>query len=362
MAPKELITNGGFDDGTAGWNGNDIEATYNEGDYLGNGSNNRVAEMDGFRDQVTVMQQVVEVPYPTTTELTFDSALRTASNSNAGSEGFRVDILDSSGNVIATQSFFPTANTMQQYSVPVTFPDAGNYTVRFTELGPNDSLGPIVDNISLMVCFVAGTAIDTPDGPVPVESLQIGDLVSTEKGPRAIRWIGQRQITPEDIASSPRLRPIKISAGALGQGLPRADLWISRQHRMLVHSPLCRRLFDSDHALVAAHHLTALDGVDVDGTRESFRYIHLLLDDHAILTAEGAPSESLLLGETAWNALTDQARAELRALCPDLETDRAAPKSAAVLPVWRQQKRLARRLAADLAAQSAQSTMRIAAE
>ncbi|MAZ20548.1 MAG: hypothetical protein CMN19_05155 [Roseovarius sp.] len=357
-----MITNGNFNNGTTGWSGNDMEAHHNESAYLGNGSTNRVAEMDGYGNQVTVMQQVVDVPYATTTALTFDSALRTASNSNAGREGFRVDILDSNGNVIATQNVFPTANSLQPYSMPVTFPNAGSYTVRMTELGPNDSHGAIVDNISLMVCFVEGTAIDTPEGPVPVETLQIGDLVSTEKGPRAIRWIGQRQITPEDIASSPRLRPIKISAGALGQGLPRADLWISRQHRMLVHSPLCRRLFDSDNALVAAHHLTAVHGVDVDGTRQSFRYIHLLLDDHAILTAEGAPSESLLLGETAWDALTDQARAELRALCPDLEADRGAPKSAAVLPVWRQQKRLARRLAADLAEQSAQSALRIAAE
>jgi hypothetical protein len=223
------------------------------------------------------------------------------------------------------------------------------------------------EDIALLVGLVEGTAIDTPDGPAPIESLQIGDLVSTQHGPRPIHWIDAHQITPDALAANPQLRPVKISAGALGQDLPRADLWVSPEHRMLIHTPLCRKLFDSDHALVSAHHLTVLDGVEVDDSCESIRYIHLLLDDHAILTAEGAPSESLLLGETAWNALTDQARAELRALCPDLDTDRSAPKTAAVIPISRQQKRLARRLAADLAAElptetSGQALTDIAAE
>ena len=341
------MTSGGFDDPATGWTGADVDARMSQNLYLGNGRADRVVETDDAGNQITVMQQVIDLPEATTTALTFDSLLRPKPNATADSQGFRVDILDSAGHGIASQSF-PPSNTYQAYAMPVTFPEAGSYTLRLTELTPNVAV--LEEAISLLVGVVQGTAIDTPDGPAPIESLQIGDLVSTEHAPRPIRWIDAHQITPDDLAANPRLRPVKINAGALGQDLPRADLWMSPEHRMLIHTPLCRKLFDSDHALVSAHHLTVLDGVQVDDSRESVRYVHLLLDAHAILTAEGAPSESLLLDDTAWDALTDVARAELRALGPDLDTDRSAPKTAAVIPISRQQKRLARRLAADLAA------------
>jgi len=358
------MTSGGFDDPATGWTGADVDARMSENLYLGTGRADRVAETDDAGNQITVMQQVIDLPEATTTALTFESLLRPKSNATADSQGFRVDILDRAGHGIASQSF-PPSNTYQAYAMPVTFPEAGSYTLRLTELAPNVAL--LKEDISLLVGVAEGTAIDTPDGPAPIESLQIGDLVTTQHGPRPIRWIGAHQLGPDALAANPQLRPVKISAGALGQDLPRADLWMSAEHRMLIHTPLCRRLFDADHALVAAHHLTVLDGVEVDDSRKSVRYLNLLLDDHAILTAEGAPSESLLLDDPAWDALTDQARAELRALCPDLDTDRSAPKTAAVLPVWRQQKRLARRLAADLAADlpaetSGQTLTDIAAE
>ncbi|MBU2998212.1 Hint domain-containing protein [Roseovarius nubinhibens] len=357
------MTSGGFDDPATGWTGADVDARMSE-NLLGNGRADRVVETDDAGNQITVMQQVIDLPEATTTALTFDSLLRPKSNATADSQGFRVDILDRAGIGIASQTF-PPSNTYRAYAMPVTFPEAGSYTLRLTELAPN--MAVLEEDISLLAGFVEGTAIDTPDGPAPIESLQIGDLVSTQHGPRPIRWISEHQITPDDLAANSRLRPIKISAGALGQDLPRADLWVSPEHRMLIHTPLCRKLFDADHALIAAHHLTVLDGVEVDDSRKSIRYLHLFLDDHAILTAEGAPSESLLLDDPTWDSLTDEARAELRALCPDIDTDRSAPKTAAVIPISRQQKRLARRLAADLSADppaetSDQALTNIAAE
>ena len=61
--------------------------------------------------------------------------------------------------------------------------------------------------------------------------------------------------------------------GALGNGLPRRDLLVSRQHRMLVRSSIAGRMFGDKEVLVAAHHLTALPGVTsqfgpfIDGAR-----------------------------------------------------------------------------------------------
>ena len=159
MPQYDIILNGDFSNFAANWSGNDIEATYSEGAYLGNGSSNAVSEIDGHSGQTTVLEQSFTINNSVDTTLNFDTALRNASNGQAGSEGFRVDILDSSGSVLATQSYFPTQNSLTGRSLDVSFPSGGTYTVRFTELGPDNSLGAIVDNISLLVCFTSGTMV-----------------------------------------------------------------------------------------------------------------------------------------------------------------------------------------------------------
>ena len=105
MSKTEAIVNGNFDAGNAGWNGTDMETNHKESAYLGNRSANRVAEMDGHSKQRTVMAQNITIGSSHTTDLTFRTALRTASSGQAGSEGFRVDVVDASGRVIATQTY-----------------------------------------------------------------------------------------------------------------------------------------------------------------------------------------------------------------------------------------------------------------
>jgi hypothetical protein len=182
MPPTNLIVNGDFNGGNTGWSGNDLETNYSENAYLGNGSGNRVAEMDGVSGQTTVMEQSFTVANPLATKLSIDSALRTASNGQAGTEGFTAEILDSDGNVLSTVEILPTANTFTTFTLPVTFPAAGTYTVRLTEVGPDNSLGAIVDNIELMVCFAGTTRIATPTGTIAAKDIAIGDMIDTETG------------------------------------------------------------------------------------------------------------------------------------------------------------------------------------
>ncbi|WHP69702.1 hypothetical protein [Phaeobacter inhibens] len=61
---RDLIINGTFDSGSANWGGTDLETSYTENAYLGNGSSNRVAEMDGQSGQTTVMEQSFTVNNP----------------------------------------------------------------------------------------------------------------------------------------------------------------------------------------------------------------------------------------------------------------------------------------------------------
>lgn len=344
MPPTELIVNGTFDAGAANWSGNDIEDTNLESSYLGNGSSNIVAEMDGQSGQTTVMEQTFNVTNPTATELTFDSALRTESNGQAGFEGFTVEILDSGGAVIATTTVLPTANSFSSFSLPVTFPSAGDYTVRLTEVGPDNSLGAIVDNISLMVCFHGATRISTPNGGKLAREIAIGDLVETENGPKPVRWVGRRTITADDSASNEKFLPVKITAGALGQNLPKADLWVSRQHRILVSSPVCQRMFGHTEVLVAAIRLIDLPGVFVDSTKNELDYVHILFDEHEIVFAEGAPSESLLLNPEAKKAISPDAMEEIFSLFPELKGGHKIIEPAKQIPANGKQVQLVSRL------------------
>lgn len=317
---NELIVNGTFDAGSTGWSGTDLETTYPENAYLGNGSTNRVAEIDGFANQITVMQQTVAVQAPQSTILTFRSALRTASLGNAGIEGYRVDILNAAGSVIATRTVFPPTTAWQTYSLAVTFPSAGNYTVRFSELGPNDSLGAIVDDVSMVVCFVAGTRIKTDRGPRPVETLRPGDRVWTmDAGFQPLRWVGQRTLTQAEQQANPQLCAVEIASGALGPNHPRRRLCLSPQHRVMVANWKAQLYFGETEVLVPALSLVNGSSVTRAPPQEGLCYVHLLMDQHHIVNSEGVLTESFFPSEQALRAVSAQVRTELLTLFPDLQ-------------------------------------------
>lgn len=168
-------------------------------------------------------------------------------------------------------------------------------------------------------CFTAGVRLATAKGQRPVEKLSVGDLVETaDHGLQPIRWIGSRTLDAVDLAANPRLQPIRIRKGALGDRLPKRDLLVSPQHRMMVRSAVAQSLFGTDEVLVAAKHLTALEGVEVALDVTEITYVHLLFDRHEVVYAEGAQSESLYTGEQALRAVGEAARAEILALFPEL--------------------------------------------
>jgi len=164
-------------------------------------------------------------------------------------------------------------------------------------------------------CFVAGTRLATPEGWRLIETLAVGDLVMTQDhGLRPIRWIGSATCRAEGA-----LAPIRIRAGALGQGLPCRDLLVSPQHRMLLRSRIAERMTGAREVLVPAKKLLSLPGIETVHDMETVTYLHLMFDEHEIVFAEGALTESLLPGPQAIEALGPEAAAELRAIFPDLK-------------------------------------------
>jgi hypothetical protein len=241
-----------------------------------------------------------------------------------------VEILDSNGAVVFTQTVTPTSvGSFQNVTLNFDFGAEGTYTLSFTEQGPNNSLGTILDNISLMVCFTSGTRILTPDGEVEVDDLAIGDLVTTLDGnPQAIRWIGSKKLSRLDLIANPKIRPVLVRSDALGPGMPRTNLLVSPQHRLLVRSKVAQRVFGDLEILVPAQKLTALPGVEVVENCEEVEYFHFALEEHSIVVADGAYTESLYIGPEALNMLSKEAIEELRFLFPDLLDETAFPTPA----------------------------------
>jgi len=135
-------------------------------------------------------------------------------------------------------------------------------------------------------CFVTGTRIQTRQGEVAVEDLQIGDEVITAAGQlRPIVWIGHRRIICARHKSPHEVWPVRVSAGAFGDGLPTRDLWLSPDHSVCVNVV--------DEVLIPIKLLLNAATI-VQVPQEVVTYWHVELDCHDILLAEGMPSESFL--------------------------------------------------------------------
>ena len=193
-------------------------------------------------------------------------------------------------------------------------------------------------------CFTSGTLIETPTGQKSVENLREGDTVSGYEGEELIlRKVLRRVISARDLAINPKLRPICIMAGALGQNLPERDLLVSRQHRMLVKSKIVERMFGQEEVLLPAVKLLELPGIFVTEDVTRVEYIHLLFDRHEVIRAEGAPTESLFTGPEALKAMSPDAREEILTLFPEVAELNYEPEPARHIPPQRLQKQLIKR-------------------
>ncbi|WP_435230813.1 Hint domain-containing protein [Pseudopelagicola sp. nBUS_20] len=187
-----------------------------------------------------------------------------------------------------------------------------------------DSAGVVTGSMSFenieagIPCFTPGTKILTPLGEVCVEKLQPGDsIVTRDNGLQEIRWAGKRHVSGQELLIRPNLRPILIKQGAIGPNQPERDMMVSPNHRMLLVSQQAELLFEEREVLIAAKHLTHLDGIHVVET-VGVEYIHIMCDNHEVVLADGAWSESFQPGEQSINGICNEQRQEIYELFPEL--------------------------------------------
>lgn len=201
---------------------------------------------------------------------------------------------------------------------------------------------------SFVTCLTRGTRVETADGPRPVESLKPGDSIITADGSaQPLQLLLSRALTKTDMMRNPNFVPVRISAGALGHGLPQRDLTVSQEHRMLLSSHTVQLLTGSDSALIAAKNMTSLPGVFLDHSAFQVEYFHLVFENHEIIYAEGAETESLLLSPSVLQNQTPEGRKEIQDLFGDqIGQPGESMPAAAFIPKTYEQQMIIRQLAA----------------
>jgi hypothetical protein len=149
----------------------------------------------------------------------------------------------------------------------------------FTPQGNTGALTVLAQGFgAAAMCFLAGTAIATPAGEVPVEHLQPGDTVLNHRGQaRTIVWIGTGQVSATRGAAA----PVIVRKGALADQVPHRDLRVTKGHALYV-----------DDVLIPVEYLINHRSILWDDGARDVQLYHIELETHDVLLANGAPAES----------------------------------------------------------------------
>ncbi|WP_182911627.1 Hint domain-containing protein [Paracoccus sp. JM45] len=153
-----------------------------------------------------------------------------------------------------------------------------------------------IDAGGSVLCLAGNARVQTKHGKVHAEDLQVGDMVWTANhGFQPVQWIGKTRLSSEYLSQNHKQRPIFLAKDSIAPGFPQSGLALSRQHRVLISSPVAERMTGHFEVLVPAVKLLEFDGIDIELPTDGITYVHLLFRQHEIIAADGALVESLLL-------------------------------------------------------------------
>ncbi len=259
-----------------------------------------------------------------------------ATTNNAFTGASQGDSLGIKGVTISTANYSGTTLTLNTSGGTYTFTNITLAPGEVTDatLGTETFQGNSYGTITL-ACFAEGTRINTPNGPVAVESLLAGQPVLTAAGLiRPVRWIGVRRLDLRRHPDPALAQPIRILADSFAPGVPCRDLLVSPDHALFIYGMLIPARLLANGATIRR----------VDECN-SITYYHVELDSHDVLMAEGLAAESYL--DTGNRGMFENADLPL-ILHPDFgesndqirrETESCAPfvtDAARVQPVWQE--------------------------
>jgi hypothetical protein len=140
-------------------------------------------------------------------------------------------------------------------------------------------LPQMIAGTTMTACFVAGTSIAVRHGATPVDDLREGDEVATVSGLyERVVWIGRREVDLAALHDDGPARPIRIAAGAFGEGLPCRELGLSGGNAVF-----------SGGVFVPIRSLINGSTVSTNRSVRTVTYFHVELSAHQVILAEGLP-------------------------------------------------------------------------
>ena len=144
-------------------------------------------------------------------------------------------------------------------------------------------------------CLLKGTLIETPMGPVEVETLSVGDLVVTARGEtRPVKWIGWQSYTKDGVAWNESVMPIRVKRFAIDSKTPQRDLYLSPNHALLI-----------DGVLIRAKDLVNGQSIARVSMDQAIDYYNIVLDTHEAVLAEGTAVETYLMRGDSYKSFTN---------------------------------------------------------
>lgn len=188
-----------------------------------------------------------------------------------------------------------TDNGNGTYSLIETIPAWGNATrvissnVTLAEgLSASDFTFEVENGNTDLVCYLPGSMIRTPAGDVAVEHLHPGDmLVAYANGQsvaRAVVWVGRKHMTVQThLPEADAGYPVRVKANAIADGVPYKDMLITPEHCLFL-----------DGVFVPVRMLVNGGSIAYDHTITAYDYYHVETQQHSVIMADGALTESYL--------------------------------------------------------------------
>jgi len=169
--------------------------------------------------------------------------------------------------------------------------------------------------------FARGTLLTSPSGPIAIEDLLPGDMLSTrDTGDLAVQWIGKITMVPNWEGQSPDMgKMIRVSADSFGLGRPMPDLLLGSHAYLLQSGPHVRAQSGKPHALIRAADLVDWETIVSVTPPTATELYHIAFDRHAVVTANGLEVESYHPGYAFQNGLSGGMRALYLSLFPQVE-------------------------------------------
>ncbi|WP_231502846.1 Hint domain-containing protein [Gluconobacter thailandicus] len=148
----------------------------------------------------------------------------------------------------------------------------------------SDSSGDLVCE----VCFLADTLVAGPNGDTAVQNLVPGDIITSYRdgvtSSSRISWAGKAHcvIRPEK-ADDEAGYPVRIVKDAIALGVPFKDLLVTSEHCLFL-----------DGKFIPARMLVNGRSIFFDKSFTSYDYFHIETEDHSVIVANGALTESYL--------------------------------------------------------------------